>query len=66
MQFTMQMRFLLASFLLCALCLDAEDAKPAFVVVEGDALDQAGDVFGQRLALGCCGTHPVGALFTHG
>ena len=48
------------------LCLDAEDAKTAFLIVEGDALDQAGDFFGHGFALRCCSTHLVGALFSHG
>ncbi len=48
------------------LCFHSEDAEAAFVIVEGDALDQAGDFFGHGFVFRYCGAHLVGELFNHG
>ena len=45
------------------LCLDAEDAETAFLIVEGDALDQAGDFLGEGFAFRYCSMHLCGFIF---
>ena len=47
-------------------CLYPQDAEAAFVVVEGDALDQTGDFLGRGFAFRDCGVHLGGELFSHG
>ena len=45
------------------LCFNAEDTEAAFVVVESDALDHAGDFLGRGPALWDCGIHAWGFIF---
>ena len=40
-----------------------QDAEAAFVVVEGDSLDQAGDFLGRRPPFWDCGVHAWGFIF---
>ena len=44
----------------------AKDAKSAFIVVKGDALDQTGDFLGHGFMFRYCGVHLGGELFSHG
>jgi hypothetical protein len=44
-------------------CFHPQDAEAAFVVVEGDPLDQAGDFLGRGPAFRDCGIHVRGFIF---